>query len=873
MTGEGGIVLNMRQGAERAGARIGTLDRSDWLAGAALGLLLCLGAPEAFAQQATPAPSPAPPKATDVGEVVVNGIPYRETVLPTRIDTDSVFGLNLNVMDTPRNTTLLSTTQLETLNIQDPRAFSYLTSSSYSDSSFGTPNIPRIRGQYGDVYYNGMRYSFTQNGYGVPLNYDSLENISITKGPATVVDGPGPDVGGEVDFLTKRPSLQHFSWGGEASVDTIGNHRWVLDVGGPIVAGDLGFRLSYSGENSNNTYFYGHFMHKNALYLAVRWEPNSRYKVDFNTEINVEQYTEEVGVNRVNQNLINNFQYLQGGPDGVEYDSSILCANNCVPIPTGLAAGTGNPYVAAPFLTETNLTGTARLDPHVTIDETPGVESHGLLYNAQLIQSFQIDSHLTLKNNTFFALQDSDNYEPYYYSDSSNGSYTIENKLTLNGDYDLKFAGITLRNQFVLGATVRFAHVNYISNFSTETVSVYDLTGNHDQWAFYPPYQALADAFPYQSPFNHLLYGVPGRDVVNFGNTGISDLWDEGIFFQDRVEFTPQFSALFGARIDTLQNHTHDPLGGAVCDFCFTDLPQDHTTGIYGLGEGNLSLVYKPAGWISSYLTFDWTQSTNPNGGEGGINSYGQVADSLLMRSDNYLYEAGLKLNLLDNRLFGGLAVFDQKRKIPSGPGNTLTTPANIRGVEVEFNYQPTRDFFATASYSYIDTTLSSAPLFYDYPAQPGLNVDGAGLTAVFYPGQKFQDPGVPQHVFNFLANYKFPFGIGLRTGIQVTGPIPITASGRIDVAASENYYGVYAPQLVPAYLIANGGVYQSPVIPWQYTWNAAVFYQIGRYTFTASVYNLTNQRNWQPSPNLYGNDFLVLSDPRTFEFRIQAKF
>ena len=41
----------------------------------------------------------------------------------------------------------------------------------------------------------------------------------------------------------------------------------------------------------------------------------------------------------------------------------------------------------------------------------------------------------------------------------------------------------------------------------------------------------------------------------------------------------------------------------------------------------------------------------------------------------------------------------------------------------------------------------------------------------------------------------------------------------------------------------------------------------------TLSVYNLTNQRNWQPSPSIYGNDFLVMNDPRTVELRVQAKF
>ena len=74
-------------------------------------------------------------------------------------------------------------------------------------------------------------------------------------------------------------------------------------------------------------------MRKNAVYMALRWQPNDNYPLDFNTEVNSEQYHENVGVNRVNQNLINHGQYLQGGPDGVEYDSSFLGAIGGVPIP------------------------------------------------------------------------------------------------------------------------------------------------------------------------------------------------------------------------------------------------------------------------------------------------------------------------------------------------------------------------------------------------------------------------------------------------------------------------------------------------------------------------------------------------------------
>jgi outer membrane receptor protein involved in Fe transport len=825
---------------------------------AALGPARALAAGDAEA----PPQATAPPdkSATDLSEVVVNGIPFKETVLPTRLSSSSVYGLDLNVMDTPRNTTLLSTTQLETLNIQDPRAFSYLTASSYTDSAFGTPNIPRIRGQYADVFYNGMRSSFTDNGYGAPPNFDSLENISITKGPASVVDGPGPGVGGEADFITKRPNMLRFTESASASLDTVGNRRLTVDVGGPIIAGQLGFRISYSGEYSDS-YFYDHYMHKNAVYAALRWTPNDQYQLDFNTEVIYEKYTENVGLNRVSQSLIDNGLYLRGAPIGELYSALIGSS----PIPVG---SPGNPYSpVTPILTEVMLGNPIPINTRITIDETPGVESRALKYNAQLIQTYKFNDKLTFENNTFFDLQDSDNSEPYYYADNSNGSFTFENRADLKYNFD--FAGTS--NEIITGVTFRFAHTNYISDFNAETPSVYDLTTNPKLWVYSNAYQlAFADALPYKSVFGRTQYGVPGRDSTSAGNTGISDLYDTGFFFQQRVTFSQQVSVLYGGRIDVVQDHSHDPLACLAVNGCFSTLPADHTTGIYGLGNGNISVVYRPQSWVSGYVTFDFTQSVNPDGGEGGVNAYGQVSDSSLLRSDSYLYEAGLKFNLLDNKLFAGTAVFDQKHGIPIGNGSTQTSQANIRGVEIELNYQPTRNFWATVSYSYIKTTLNKPAPFYNYPAAPGLFIDGAGIFATFTPGQKFNDPGIPEDVANVLLNYKFDNGIGLRLGAQVTGPIETTTSGQLDVNASD--LGGFLP-LVPQSIIANGGYYKSPVIPWQYTMNAAVFYQFKQYTLTFSLYNLTNRLNWQSSPAFYGNDFLVRNDPRTFEVRLQAKF
>jgi hypothetical protein len=68
-------------------------------------------------------------------------------------------------------------------------------------------------------------------------------------------------------------------------------------------------------------------------------------------------------------------------------------------------------------------------------------------------------------------------------------------------------------------------------------------------------------------------------------------------------------------------------------------------------------------------------------------------------------------------------------------------------------------------------------------------------------------------------------------------------------------------------------GYYQSPVIPWQYTLNAAIFYDFGRYQVRLSGYNITNQRNWVNDYNFYGNDFITRVTPASVDLTLKARF
>ena len=273
-----------------------------------------------------------------------------------------------------------------------------------------------------------------------------------------------------------------------------------------------------------------------------------------------------------------------------------------------------------------------------------------------------------------------------------------------------------------------------------------------------------------------------------------------------------------------------------------------------------------------------------PTANDGAVATWGEAPSSQLQQ-DTTLEELGLKLDLLDKALFVSTAIYHQTRAIPIGVGLTNTV-ANIRGAEFELNFQPNPTFFATASYSYLHTIIKTPSAlipsyyFYNFPAEPGVNIDGGGNFAVYQPNQSLQDPGVPQHLFNVLVNYKHPSGFGAQGNVQVTGPIDTTQSGYLNLAATNaaaaaDGVGTFVGPggTVPLSVVGANGYYTSPRIPWQYTVNGAVFYTFQKCLIKLSVYNLTNERNLQNDIPYYGNDFLTRVPPRSFDLSFSGKF
>ncbi|HXQ80787.1 MAG TPA: TonB-dependent receptor plug domain-containing protein, partial [Opitutaceae bacterium] len=271
------------------------------------------------ADQATkPTPTTAQTQAAPAGaeaavkmeKYQVNDVPIDQVILPNARPFTSVFGTEDNIIDIPRNVTIISREQMDVIDIQDVTEFSKLTSSSYTDSNFGSPANPTIRGQSSDVFMNGMRQRVGESGDGMPVDFNFVESVNIVPGPATAVQGASAYVGGFVDLISKQPFFDETKGSISYTYGSYDTNRWNLDVGGPINP-TLAYRFSYSGEDSEG-YWYDWIKETTSIYGAVTWRPNQTYELFVDAKAFWADYRENFGINRPTQQLISNGLYVPG---------------------------------------------------------------------------------------------------------------------------------------------------------------------------------------------------------------------------------------------------------------------------------------------------------------------------------------------------------------------------------------------------------------------------------------------------------------------------------------------------------------------------------------------------------------------------------
>lgn len=789
------------------------------------------------------APGPAgsvPSPAVDNQEtVIVNDVPLEQSILPNTRPTNSVYGVDTSIQDTPRNVTIISREQLSAVDIQDPRDFSKLTSDSYTQSNFGAPANPSIRGQTADVFVNGIRRGLTSNGNGFPIDFNSVESIDIIKGPANAIYGASQYVGGYVDEITKQPYFDKFQGSVGTTIGEYQVYRWNADFGGPLIKDTLAYRVSYTGEDSGSYYDFSH-KQSEAVYAAIMWTPNSKFTLNLNGEWNEADYNENNGVNRVTQNLIDNDKYITG---------TVAGAPNAI-------SGFFNPVVT---------TGQVNLDHALHII---GVDdgSYGHTEYGQAVATYTASDNIKIINNALYERVDRRTFNSQQFDEVLRNNAAVDDRLSFVWDTDIPIGGGTMKdlhaskndkddkdaksvakdmpstsgglifhNQLNTGLEFRYQNNTNYDTFAVEPFDAFDIT-KPPRTVYIPTANIIAAGGQYHIP------GEPSQYVFSplNGDNAHSNLYEFGPYFQDILKFTDQLSLLVGARADILYVDSKTPPGTPASSFKVMSTSQV-------LPSVNVSPTYKPFPFLTTYFTFNFSQSTNT--GDGG--DYSPTFTAQDFHQPSFLYEIGAKFSLLKNTLFFTSTAYIQDRENPSQGGTSLMV--NVKGLEFEANYQPNKHFYATTSYSLLDAhtqnpgfTHEATPITLSASVPPGTvlvtDVGSFVLPAGGYTGT-YRTPGYPEHLFNALVSYKTDFGLGATADLQVTSPMTLSYDGNTQ-------------------------------IHWQYNVDFSVFYQFRqRFEARVGIYNATNQHNWNPANPIYGNESIFAQEPIHVEGTFKIKF
>jgi outer membrane receptor protein involved in Fe transport len=737
----------------------------------------------------------------------VNEVPLSQQILPTSRPFNSVFGTDDNIVDVPRNVTIISRQQLSDINISSVLDFTKLTSSSYTTTNFGAPANPSIRGQTADLFINGVRGRITSNGNGLPLDFNSVESVNIVKGPATAVQGTSMYVGGFIDLITKRPYFDGFKGTISATVGSYSQKEWNLDVGGPL-SKVLAYRFSYSGTDSKG-YWHNYYNKNHAFYGALTFRPSDNYELFINSSANWFRYTENWGMNRPTQDLIDNGMYVTG-----------INVNNAPDAPSDPQ---NSKYVGG-VLNNIAWGPSVKISRHARLLK-PGDHSTGREFNAQAIQTLRMSPDLKIVNNTFWSYTARNTLSSYYYSEIIDPSWFAENRTEF-----------VVSNRIVdvnAGFDLRYQRTKAYDDYFFEPANVWDLTKD-------PSYINVYNSDDFNGHFFQS-YPVPGwpnryagQGVVN-GDTNDSHGTTVGTFIQATWKLHEKLGLVTGYRYDHLSATVKDPLS--------TPVPVG-TISVW-TPNYNTSLVFKPTKSSSFYATYNYSKNmSGAVGNGGGITGWdgtGSALDTGAFQQPAELYEIGSKYSLNNNTLFLNFAYFDQTRT--SKPASsTSIAKYKTKGFEAELNYQPSKRVYYTASFSYIDATTfsTSGPGDYPFVGPAEMVGDEAQLPASV---TEWRTSGMPRVSANGLVSYSFANGFGMSANVLITGPINNNIAGTL---------------VIPTQYELDGSIWYRYGKNWE---------------FRLSVGNITDEKNWAPPNSTYGNGSIFALAGTTVSFNAKYHF
>lgn len=665
------------------------------------------------------------------------------SIVPTVRPINSIFGREASILDTPRGVSTITKGQLEERNVQRVEDLSQFISGAFTAPIFGNAGVPTIRGDLGEAYQNGQRKAFNRNSF--PISFNGIESVDAVKGAAPAFYGYANGTGGYVNFVTKKPYFDRQRTTVRAVIGEWDSYRWQIDTGGPL-SDRAAYRVSYEGSDADSFYRLV-YNDSQSLFAAFTFKVNDRLTWDVNAEYLRAHFTENPGVTRPTQELIDHGLYITG--------SSVQ------------NGGTGD-YFGNTFTP----TGKVKIDGSQTL-LAPGDGADAETFNVQSQLTFLLQGSRRLVNRTYFETVEAEKHSSYYFYSWMPENYTFENRT----EYLADFTTGSVRHETISGITLRGEHRKTYVDILNEVFNAFDITMDPSTLVYPRSQLFFVTAVPgkpyFATPGGR--YPRPGRtDSTGLSATLKSDAGNVGVFLQDQIHFNDQWSLLVSGRLDQLWVDSEDPL----------PLPGNTPRGdstYETLPSGTASLVYKATPATTLYLTWNRAAAVEGSSSSGG---FGLTNNRLMpdtFKNSSDLIEGGAKLSLFDNTFFAGAAVYYQKRNRINVRSN-LPDEIEVQGVELEALFQPNRSFNVGANFTYSHANYVNGPLSGGIQTTPIFSPSTPSGNFGAYPSGYYRLPSLPLWLFNAYSSYMLPSGLGLSTTVNLQGEQNIDLFGIVKI-------------------------------------------------------------------------------------------
>lgn len=735
-------------------------------------------------------------------------------VLPAEEDTEGLFGLAESLKDIPRAATTINESLMREAAIDDLHDIARFAPNSFAAAGFGNPSLPTIRGQLGELFEGGMRRQAGNNGLGIPMSFNAIEGIAVVKGAPPVMLGTTQRVGGFVNLQPKtaRTDRERSSLLGE--LGSYDQYRLQLDHNVVLATNEHAIRLSaeYVDEGS----FYDFHNHRSDdVLLAYAWQPNSDTTFDVSFEHYDVEWTDNAGINRPTQNLIDHNLYITG--QGRQPNGSTVPGAGAVISPTGEVA------------IDRSMTLTDPLDSNTA--ETSLV--HAKLQTA-------LSDDVILVNRTYYQHLTRDGINQNSFVEIIDAAHTFENRTEFH-----------LNETTVLGASLRYNDVLGYSQFSTEADNPIDLTGplSNRRIPLTLEQQAqLVELRPglFVSPGGQYDLNDDGAGDFLLSDTTDSTSYQWGLFAQHEWHLTDHWRITGGARADYYDVDARDPIapdGVTAASDSYSDW----------LSAYSLSTQYDITPDLTFYAAGYLSDSTS-NSMAGGtvLNAAGEI-DAQNFATENELIEIGLKYAPSDARWYADAAVFDQSRSLRNRDGSN--SGIRTKGVEAQWHFASELGYWVTLAASYIDANWDNSAASqgtgqvsdaFDN-SRPDI-IAGTGVGSpnfTLFPASTSRLQGIPEVQASLVGGWR------LTDAIAVGGDVSYTKHYPLD------------------YL-------QTVFIRDQYMLNLNAQYRITKQlNVRLDVMNVTDEENWAPvfEGGYFGATLAFPSLPRTAQLSVRYEF